>query len=471
MKNLITYLLLLSPLLAMAQKDSVNVSYSEEKVESFEKTTLIDEYEKAFGDNRVIKSALRIAFYPTPTSFSTNRAYAVEGNHPRYPDLILQFEQKIGVDKSLIASYYSNKRKTDLVWSSNFRLEGRWYYQMKKRVDQGKQQPNITGRYMSFRAEANPYEYNPALPVVVDKNMLSTFMLRATSTYSFNWGWQFGNGLDYSFSAGIKQGNKATINNESYWINEKKSTITGITPFITTNAQIAMGVYLPFRRRVSGNYCDFLQCNYEVKQLFKVNLHNAFYLDRYNQNAKLDVSYERKIGRSPFSVSSNIIAGLLNYTIYKPTGLKVDTTFNEQGSITSIMTRPTYSSDLQSFFTYHFEIAEQFRYYIGMQKRIAQGKSASNLNGAYIAVIGSYRTQRGKGYVADLTSVLYLNSAINQLSMGIGLGSQIKTNRNSFVDISLNLLRQKYSIALEDLNNSIDMNTLLELSLKFGFAR
>ncbi|HEY1054877.1 MAG TPA: hypothetical protein VGE24_07065 [Emticicia sp.] len=471
MKKLIVILMMLQPVLIKAQTDSVKVSFSEEKVENFQKTTLIDEYEKAFGNNRLIKSALRVAYNPSATIFSANQGQVVDGVHCKYPDNILQFEQKIGVDKSLIASFFMNRKSNDLVWNTNISLEGRWYYQMKKRINEGKQQPNITGVYMSLRGESNSYEYNLTAPVASDKILLPTVMFRATSTYSFNWGWQFGNGLDYSFSVGIKHGDKATIGSEKNWINEKQSFIKGITPFITTNAQIATGIYFPFRRRVANNRCDFLQCNYEVKQLFKVNVNNAFYFDRYNQQTKFDVAYERKIGRSPFSVHSNIITGFSNYTTYKPTGLKADTTFNEQGDITSIMTRPTYSSKLQNLFSYNFEITEQFRYYINMKKHVAEGKSASNLSGTYIAILSSYRTQRGKGYSADLTSVSYLNTTINQLSMGVSFGNQIQTNHNSFLDISLSLLRQKYYTTLADLNSRNNMNTLLELSLKFGFAK
>ena len=64
MKKLILFLSI--PFSLHAQSDSLKVTFSEEKVEKFEKTTLIDEYEKAFGGNRVVKSGLRMRFINNP---------------------------------------------------------------------------------------------------------------------------------------------------------------------------------------------------------------------------------------------------------------------------------------------------------------------------------------------------------------------------------------------------------------------
>lgn len=62
MKNALI-LLLLSSTFAVAQThtDSLQLNYSEETVTEFKKTTLIDEYEKAFGGHRLVKSGLRLA--------------------------------------------------------------------------------------------------------------------------------------------------------------------------------------------------------------------------------------------------------------------------------------------------------------------------------------------------------------------------------------------------------------------------
>lgn len=259
MKNLIIYLILLFPLFAKAQTDSTKVSFSEEKVENFEKTTLIDEYEKAFGNNRVVRSSLRVSLSGLPSTLLSSQVQYPIRNFIRDLNPVLQFEQKISVDKSLIASFSGNRHKDDLFWNADIGLEGRWYYQMRERVEAGKQQPNITGRYISLKVEANPYRYNPIYEVFREFGV-RTFMFRATSTYSFNWGWQFGNNVNYGLSIGLKHGNKAIISDKNYWVDGTLSSKTTNTFFISTKAQAGLGLFLPLKKRTANNYCDFLQC-------------------------------------------------------------------------------------------------------------------------------------------------------------------------------------------------------------------
>jgi hypothetical protein len=98
-----------------AQSDSTNITFSEEKVEKFEKTTLVDEYEKAFGGNRVVKSGLRIRIETLGNGKGAN----------------LQYEQKLGKAISLLGSLSVG---LDIFERQhlNSSLEGRWYYKMSK---------------------------------------------------------------------------------------------------------------------------------------------------------------------------------------------------------------------------------------------------------------------------------------------------------------------------------------------------
>lgn len=468
MKKLISYIFLLSPLLIMAQNDSVNISYSEERVENFEKTTLIDEYEKAFGNNRVVKSALRVSLNGVvPNTVLSQYSPYPFRTFMRNLNPILQFEQKISTDKSLIASFSSNRNEKDLFWNSDFGLEGRWYYQMKQRVAEGKQQPNITGKYLSLKVLASPYRFNnkwlPEIGVGA-----GTFLFRATSTYSLNWGWQFGNNINYGISAGVRHGNRAIINEKGFWVDGTLSGKTATTWFIATNAQAGLGLFLPLKKRTANNYCDFLKCNYEVKQLFKLNLNNTFYMDKYIQNLNLDIAYERKIGRSPFSVNSNLKAEFFNRFIYNPTGYKTDTVSN-YGTVE----KHTFSTKLQSYIGYNFEIAEQLRYYIGMNNRIAKGKAASNLNGLYIGVLGSYRLENQWFSSARDNYGRSGTYSSKFISAGVSLGYQIQTNRRTFMDISVSFLEQKDVTPIENPSPTTQRipYSLINFSLKLGFAK
>src|SRR6218665_2555680 len=198
MKKLIAYFILLLPLLVEAQTDTVKVSYSEEKVESFEKTTLLDEYEKAFGGNRVVKSALRLNFeknlFGMETQFAPYRIYSSQ------PMPQIQYEQKIGIDKSLITGIQWGR--APFLPNFNVDLEGRWYYKMKSRIKAGLQKANITGKYLSLRAEFNPFRNHSTQGDIYITNYESIF--KSHSSYSLNWGIQFGNFLNYGFAMGLK---------------------------------------------------------------------------------------------------------------------------------------------------------------------------------------------------------------------------------------------------------------------------
>jgi hypothetical protein len=472
MKNLITYILVLFPLLAKSQTDNTKVSYSEETVENFEKTTLIDEYEKAFGNNRVVKSALRVSFTGLPGTSLSSRNYYPLRSFIRELNPILQFEQKIGVDKSVVASFSGNQAKEDVFWNYDIGLEGRWYYSMKKRVEEGKQQPNITGRYVSIKVEANSFRYSDFYKPFATYGV-GTFLFKPTSTYSFNWGWQLGNNVNYGISVGVKHGKKSVVDDNNFWIDGTVSGKTAATFFISSNAQAGLGLFLPLKKRTANNFCDFLQCNYEVKQLFKINLNNMVYLDRYFQNLNLDIAYERKIGRSPFSINSNIKSEFFNNFVHDYTGSKSDTVYSDTGAIQQVMMRSTFSKKLTNYIAYNFEIAEQLRYYVGMKNRIVKGKSASNLNGLYIGAQGIYRLYNQWFPNMDGSSGLRHAYQSRESSIGLSVGYQLQTNRRSFLDMSTNILRQKLTYLVDPLGfiRRPEISSIINFSLKLGIAR
>lgn len=463
MKKLIILLMILLPISIKAQKDSIKVSFSEEKIASFEKTTLIDEYEKAFGNNRVVKTALRIGFN-RGLNFDVSPNYSLAVPRTLFPwgavlnatNPIIQIEQKIFIDKSLIGSFSGNKNKQSLIWQANIGLEGRWYFRMKKRVKAEKQHPNITGEYISLRYDWSPTKLNSEYLTQHGIGSITMFMFQPVSTYSFNWGWQFGNNLNYGFSVGVKQGNKSIIDDRGNWIDIYHSAKKSNNWFISTNVLAGVGLYLPFKKKTTNNYCEFLKCNYEVKQLLKINLNNVLYLDSYNQRASLDMAYERKLGRSPFSLNSNMLVGFDNNIFYLNIGYRQDTSFTDTGQIKEITNSPIYYPKADNYFTYYFQFAEQIRHYIGMNERITKGKSASNLSGFYIGVSGIYRSEATNGMKT------------NRLGMGLGIGYQIQTNRKSFMDISTGLVRQKLSLPDFRIRGK---ESIFDFSIKLGFAK
>ncbi len=452
MKKLILFTLF--PLLTFAQKDTVKVLFSEEKVETFEKTTLLDEYDKAFGGNRIVKSALR---------FGTQTAL----NGGFIPSL--QFERKIATDKSIIAIIGGVGER----YSTNFNigLESRWYYKMKERVNKGTLNANITGEYISFKGLFNPTFRSSEYGELTSIYQLSgPIMFRVASTFSLNWGRQFGNNVDFGVSLGVKNGKESYISSKGGWINDNRSPSQS-TWFLSTNSRVGFGLYFPRKKQISTNYCEFLRCNYEVNHLFKANINNAFYLDRYNQKLKIDVAYERKIGRSPFSLNSNLIITLNNTYQFKQIGSR-DSVYQFSNRNYTIST-PIFSSTKKNFFDYSFEINEQLRYYLGMQKRIAKGKSANNLTGLYTGVQAAYK-------IGQSQDLFYINNSFNLNNtnnrntsfIGVILGYQVQTNRKSYLDIGTVFGTKLTKSHFKNLNIDSQLReTYLEFNLKLGFAK
>lgn len=443
MRNLITCFFILSPLLAVAQNDSVNISYSEEKVESFEKTTLIDEYEKAFGGNRVVKSALRIDF--EKNLYGNEPEFAPYNSYFEKPLPQIQYEQKIGLDKSLIAGIQWGR--APFLANLNIDVEGRWYYKMKSRINAGIQQANITGKYLSLRIESKPFWNSDTRRYRYMNEYENIF--KAYSSISLNWGIQFGNFLNYGFSLGLKQGDEVLRR----YIYPRDKRIN--TWFFTSRTPISLGLYFPKKKKVKNNYCEFLQCNYEVRQLFKLDLTNAFYFDKYLQTIVIDLGYERKLGYSPFSLNTSIIGGLTNNHI-EPSW-KVDSAgYSIPGTIKKYYSASSY------------EIKQQLRYYLGMQKKIVKGVSAGNLNGVYIGIFGSYGGSDSNNWKS---SDIDVNFKTKYFRGGSVVGYQVQTNRNSFLDISASFYFQNFDYVFNDYSSKERGTRSMELKLKLGIAK
>lgn len=443
MKNLIIYFTLLLPLLGQAQTDTVKVSYSEEKVLVFEKTTLLDEYEKAFGGNRVVKSSLRLNFdkilFWNKPEFTPYRIYY------QLPLPQIQYEQKIGLDKSLIAGIQWGREPFRA--NLNVELEGRWYYKMKSRIKAGIQRANITGKYLSLRIESYPFGNAKTKTDLFLSDYESIF--KTYSSYSLNWGLQFGNFLNYNFAVGLKHGDETPKGFTGAKYKDKT------TWFITSRTPISLGLSFPGKRKLENNYCDFLQCNYEVRQLIKLDLTNAFYFDKYLQTIVLDLAYERKLGYSPFSLNTSAVGGFTN-TRVTPRWEVDSAGYSIPGTV-----KKYYSAN-------NYEIKQQLRYYVGGQKKIVKGVSAGNLNGVYLGLFGSYGGSRSNNWKSGDIDV---NFKTKYLRGGSVVGYQVQTNRNSFLDIGASFYFQNSDYVLDDYSEKQKGVKHIELKLKLGIAR
>lgn len=443
--RIIACFLFLLPFLSFAQKDTVKVSFSEETVEKFEKTNILDEYDKAFGGNRVVKSGLRFGMSASPMLGG-------------YAPPSLQYEIKTSINTSLIANVGESLEKNS---KFNIGLEGRWYYNMRKKVELNNRKPNITGSYIGIKWQHTPFwvkEFSNEYWGY--HNEVMKFNFRESDDFRLMWGKQFGNNLNFGLAIGAKRGRESYINTQKIWVNDLNSKFK-YNPYITTYSQIGIGLFFPIKKKVKNEYCEFIGCQYEVNKLLKWNLNNAFYLDKFQQNLQGDVAYEIKLGNSPFSLNSNIRFAINRTSLFNQIGEK--DSLVRYGSTEFVRKIPLFSQEKKAYYSYSFEVSEQLRYYVGMNNRVGKGTTANNLNGLYLGLFLNYQLNRNISYNLET----YTNKSYY---FGGTLGIQSKVSKNSFIDLGWNLGFRKREITF--LNFNTNPNDMFgQFYLKLGFAK
>jgi hypothetical protein len=439
MKKLFLFLIISFSL--QAQSDSLKVTFSEEKVEKFEKTTLIDEYEKAFGGNRVVKSGLRMRV-SEPQNLS---------------GLILQYEQKIGTQFSIIGSLIGGY-SSEGGFRGTTMLEGRMYYNMWREKILKNKQPNITGNFIALRLETtNGWNQKNILGQSV--STYNSIKLPGQTNYSIIWGRQFSNILEYGLQIGVKKINPSYIDgftSDFFGFNKN-----GFKPFISTQSQVGIGILFPKRPQINGEKCEFLRCNYEQKKLFKLNLNNAIYFEKNYQTLGFDGAFEHKLGQSKFSSNTNLNIALSRNQM--PEFITIDTTFvNAEGETINGKNSKYTGQHLWSN-TISTVIREEIRYYFFLnEKTYANPK---NLNGYY------FKGFTEAGYTLGNETFIYNAKSI---FYGIGVGYQTLASKSSYLDISAAFGISKFSSKF--INNSkiedyADNSPRFQLSIKLGLAK
>lgn len=456
MKKLILFLSISFSL--HAQSDSLNVTFSEEKVEVFEKTTLIDEYEKAFGGNREVKSGLRVRISdPGVMNFQS---------------VGLQYEQKIGKDFSVIGSFGNIFQQFgQTAFESN--IEARWYFKMKDKVKNGLQKPNITGTYLSFKVQYYPdllgiNNFNTITPRGIHWANLWVPNFGERGFISLNLGKQFSNALSMNFILGLKRGiitHPYTVLNSAI---NKTSSESVNRLFFTTQNQIGLGLLFPSSKVNSTSACEFLLCNVAMNKLWKFNLNNALYVDNTTQNINLDFSYERRIANSGFTINSNVIAGLKNLKFSDILYFKDSTIVGSDGT-NIILKSPIYCNEKTNQPTFIINIKEQLRYYFPKKDSFKKSKKNHNFNGIYTGLeylFGFNKVVLNKKY-SPMTPTRYDLKAYSVI-----FGYQTLTNRESYLDIGLaggieGIRNYPTSIYSKDWMGQAHF----ELSIKLGLAK
>ena len=257
------------------------------------------------------------------------KAFSLQANYE------ISLEQN--TTKSLENTFFELKKSRDTVSlysQERLNIEPRWYFNMKRDMQEGLIADNLNGAYIGLKIGnewTTLYKNKKAKRLTTE--LVYGFQRRILTNQYID----FNIGLGYGFGE----------SNRSSWI---------------FNYQLNYGVL--FDKRYWGEKpknCDALQCFEEEKQLLKIDVLNLVQsLTENGYSGTTSIEYERKIKSSVWSINSEVQLG---YDNSKNIGNQ-----NKRG------------------IGYQFKIAAEPRVYFQLKERIANGESANNLSGNFFGL-------------------------------------------------------------------------------------
>lgn len=308
----------------------------------------------------------------------------------------------------------------------SFALGTRYYYQMAKRIKEGKQANNFSGHYFSAMLSRGFNFGDPILDPGFDATAM-TLGIGTQQRYLQNEYFDFGIFLDfqkYGIRGDPKLRNSFTLRTESIYgfVFGKKHDLN------------------------EDKFCPVIKCYQDRRSAFKIN-RNDFFLLNISQLYNTDtywfvrmnpkVGYEFKIGNSPFSIDQSIGASFSFSSLY--------------GSVDAIpaLDLPSFSSSARTTLTY--DIAS--RYYYRMKKSILSGEQGNNLSGSYIYLRFRHEEEHNRN-TKEWTS--------NGIAL-FGIGRQTTITGRLFLDAKLAVGPELYG------NNSTGRQIDGELEFVIGY--
>ncbi len=240
-------------------------------------------------------------------------------------------------------------------------LESRWYYRLNKRVKINKVARNMSDNYFAVGLDYIRLFKNKDVSehwALTDYNYLTVYL---------KWGLQR-RFLKYGHAdMGIRIG--ATNSFES-----------SLSPSLAFSTYVDIGLAFTKDKYKLDNekLCPVMKCYESINHIFKSNISYLFniYTDRYYTGLGISphLAFERKLGNSPFSINTEIIA-FYSYRKHRGTN----------GHIYS-------QSDWGA------ELLFEARWYYNLKRRILKGKTGNGLSANYVAFGGSYNYERADHY-------------------------------------------------------------------------
>jgi len=226
-------------------------------------------------------------------------------------------------------------------------IESRWYYRLNKRIREKKTTRNMSDNYLAIGISSIFYFSNDEK----ESNIYSLYT---------KWGLQRRFLKHWYIDFGIKTGLGVTSFNNP-------------TPYFVFSTFTNVGVaFTKDKFKLNKEkLCPVLRCYAADDYIFKTNLNGVLFFSSYYNRRTLSVepnlSFEKKIGKSPFSINTELKAF---YHLFE---------------------FPDGDQNITQYTTLGANILLEGRWYYNLRRRILKGKSGNGLSANYITIGGTYK--------------------------------------------------------------------------------
>lgn len=297
-------------------------------------------------------------------------------------------------------------------------LYGRWYYDMKRRIREGKSANNFSGNFFSTVLERHlsywPYKV-PSYRVGAEFGLQRRFLNHGR--------------LELAVGAYYHKSSRATANTASieFPALDARQIVNGSEDLlIATRSSLSMA-FGDWKSTDKGSTCEILKCDQYVRQQWKVMWPNIALGARFSR-ATIGVGYERKLNDSPFSLNAQLVN---------------DYDDSRQGFIVNQQIYSRRSFQLIS--------SLELRYYYLQKRKIRTGRGGNNLSGIYAGPHVDYILEKS-------WRKHYAPGKAEHFGFGLTYGFQKTLFDNFYIDVN--------SAASLDIFNRRDLN----VSLRIGFG-
>jgi hypothetical protein len=328
-------------------QDSTQIRFTEEADTLFAKQRFIDQYEAVFMTRVPTRHMFKYgsAIYPVNNIlFNPNRIGILTAE--------VGYEFKISSAISIGANVsLTNKATKDpqsfKTYSAN--IQGRWYFDMKKRIREGRSANNFSGNYfaVSYNTSKKSPSQSPALT-----NLGIEFGVQRRL---FNDG-----RIDFAIGLGYQK------YRSDYFIEEAAITTEFIKDIALATHTSLGGAFGDWKRTDHLPICEILHCDQELNKQWKILWPNIYLSSRIRKTT-FALGYERKLGKSPLSLNAQA------YFDYRDI---------------SLIPKAIYPNFKDQFYQIHPSL--QMRYYVLQKYAMRRGLGGNNLSGVYLGPLVDY---------------------------------------------------------------------------------